>query len=285
MASIKTNIILIGMPGSGKSTAGVILAKSLGKQFIDTDILIQEEQHRTLQEIIDSDGHMALREIEENVLLKIKCKNHIVATGGSAAYSHPAMTHLKKEGFAVFLHADLDALKSRINNYETRGLAKRPDQSFQDLFDERSELYNRYADITVKSSLLTQDQVCDEIIMALDRPPFRPLSSRLQNEYDTIIIMVKLYCRKQHGESDVLCDECTELLEYSKQRLSNCPFHDQKTTCENCSVHCYKKDMRTKIRDVMRYSGPRMVWQHPVLAFRHLKDSRKKPPGPINDGK
>ena len=285
MASIKTNVILIGMPGSGKSTAGVILAKALGKQFIDTDLLIQKEQHRTLQEIVDSDGHMALREIEENVLLKVKCKNHIVATGGSAAYSHPAMTYLKKEGFAVFLHADLDALKSRINNYETRGLAKRPDQSFQNLFDERTELYNRYADITIQSSSLTQDQVCDEIIMALDRPPFRPLSSRLQNEYDTIVIMVKLYCRKHHDESAVLCDECTGLLGYAKQRLFSCPFHDQKTTCENCAVHCYKTDMRQKIRDVMRYSGPKMVWQHPVLAFRHLKDSRKKPPGPSNEGK
>ena len=284
MALKKTNIILIGMPGSGKSTAGVVLAKSLGKQFIDTDILIQEEQHRTLQEIVDSEGHMALREIEEDVLLRIKCKNHIIATGGSAAYSHPAMIHLKKEGFAVFLHADLDALKSRITNYETRGLAKRPDQSFQDLFDERSELYNRYADITVKSSSLTQDQVCDEIIMTLDRPPFRPLSDRLQNEYDTIIIMVKLFCRNHHDESGVLCDGCSELLEYAKQRLSSCPFHDQKTTCENCSVHCYKKDMRQKIRDVMKYSGPKMVWHHPVLAFRHLIDSRKKSPGQNSDG-
>lgn len=285
MASIKTNIILIGMPGSGKSTAGVILAKSLGKQFIDTDILIQEEQHRTLQEIVDREGHMVLREIEENVLLKIKCKNHIIATGGSAAYSHPAMTHLKKNGFAVFLHADLDALKSRINNYETRGLAKRPDQSFQDLFDERSELYNRYADITIKSSSLTQDQVCDEIIITLDRPPFRALSSRLQNEYDTIVIMVKIFCRKHHDKSGVLCSECSELLDYARQRLSICPFHDQKTTCQNCSVHCYKKDMKQKIRDVMRYSGPKMVWQHPVLAARHLIDSRRTPPGKTNGGK
>jgi len=168
MLQIKTNIVLIGMPGSGKSTTGVILAKSLGKEYIDTDILIQNEQQRTLQEIIDSDGHMVLREIEENVLLKVNCKNHIIATGGSAAYSHLAMTHLKKEGLAVFLHANLNALKSRIHNYETRGLAKRPDQSFQDLFDERSELYNKYADITVKSSLLTQDQVCDKIIVAID---------------------------------------------------------------------------------------------------------------------
>ncbi len=168
MTTIKSNIVLIGMPGSGKSTTGVILAKALGKEYIDTDILIQKEQHRTLQEIIDKDGHMALRDIEENVLLRVCCKNHVIATGGSAAYSHPAMTHLKKDGLTLFLHADLNALKSRIHNYETRGLAKRPDQSFQDLFDERSELYDKYADITIKSSLLTQDQVCDEVILAIE---------------------------------------------------------------------------------------------------------------------
>ncbi len=276
MTQIKTNIILIGMPGSGKSTTGVILAKSLGKEFVDTDILIQNEQSRTLQEIIDNDGHMALREIEENVLLKVKCKNHVVATGGSAAYSHPAMTHLKREGIAVFLHADLDALKSRINNYETRGLAKRPEQSFKDLFDERSELYNKYADFTVKGSLLTQDQVCDEIIMALSRSPFLPLSSQLQKEFDTMEIMVQLYCREHHQENDMVCSECIKLIEYSRERLRKCPFHNQKVTCGKCSVHCYKKDMQQKIIEVMRYSGPKMIWKHPIIALQHLINSRKK---------
>ena len=283
MAKIKTNIFLIGMPGSGKSTTGVILAKALGKQFIDTDILIQNDQQRTLQDIVDNDGHMALREIEENSLLKVNCKNHIIATGGSAAYSHAAMVHLKKAGFAVFLHADLDALKSRIHNYETRGLAKRPDQSFQDLFDERSELYNRYADITVKSSLLTQDQVCDEIITTLHHSSFRQLNSRLQKEFDTIEVMIKLYCRDHHDGKDMICDECSELLEYARKRLFNCPFHDQKASCGKCSVHCYKKDMRLKIVDVMRYSGPKMIWKHPVMAMQHLIDSRKKSPELINE--
>ena len=168
MTTIKSNIVLIGMPGSGKSTTGVILAKALGKEYIDTDIVIQKAQHRTLQEIIDKNGHMVLRDIEESVLLGVCCENHVIATGGSAAYSHPAMTHLKKEGLTVFLHANLKVLKLRIHNYETRGLAKRPDRSFQDLFDERSELYDRYADITIKSSLLTQDQVCDEVIRAIE---------------------------------------------------------------------------------------------------------------------
>jgi shikimate kinase len=163
----KSNVVLIGMPGSGKSTVGVILAKQLTKRFVDTDILIQNIAGKSLQAIVNNEGHMALREIEEKVLLSVRCKNHIIATGGSAAYSEAAMLHLKKNGAVVFLQTTLSELKARIHNYETRGLAKRPDQSFQDLFNERESLYNKYADITVEGSSLTQDQVCDEIISQL----------------------------------------------------------------------------------------------------------------------
>ena len=163
----KSNIILIGMPGSGKSTVGVILAKMLAKRYLDPDILLQNIEKRSLQDIVDTEGHMVLREIEQRVLLNIHCRNHIVATGGSAAYSEPAMLHLKEDGIMVFLHADLPALDQRIHNYQTRGLAKRPDQSFQDLFEERLVLYEKYADIRVESSLLTQDQVCDAIAQQL----------------------------------------------------------------------------------------------------------------------
>lgn len=164
MKKEKSNIILIGMPGSGKSTVGVILAKMIAKRYLDTDILLQNIEKRSLQDIVDKEGHMALREVEQRVLLGIQCRNHIVATGGSAAYGESAMLHLKSIGIIVFLHADLPTLNRRIHNYETRGLAKRPDQSFQDLFDERLVLYEKYADITVQSSNLTQDQVCDAIV-------------------------------------------------------------------------------------------------------------------------
>jgi shikimate kinase len=163
----KTNIVLIGMPGSGKSTVGIILAKMMAKNYVDTDVLIQLAEKRTLQDIVDNEGHMALRAIEERVLLDVDCRNHIIATGGSAAYSDKAMSHLKKNGICVFLHADLPTLKSRIRNYETRGLAKRPDQSFQDLFEERLSLYRTYADITIAASDLTQETVCEEIIRQL----------------------------------------------------------------------------------------------------------------------
>lgn len=163
----KSNIVLIGMPGSGKSTVGIILAKQITKRFLDTDILIQNMAGKSLQSIVDNEGHMALREVEERVLLSVRCKKHVIATGGSAAYSEQAMLHLKKNGTFVFLQTSLEELKARIHNYETRGLAKRPDQSFQDLFDERESLYRKYADITVEGSHLSQDQVCDEIIRKL----------------------------------------------------------------------------------------------------------------------
>ena len=160
----KSNIVLIGMPGSGKSTVGIILAKMMAKNFVDTDVLIQLAENRTLQEIVDSEGHMELRHIEERVLLDVNHRHHVIATGGSAAYSHKAMTHLAQDGIIVFLNADLPCLRSRIQNYETRGLAKRPDQTFQDLFDERYQLYTRYANIIVDCSLLSQEEVCNKII-------------------------------------------------------------------------------------------------------------------------
>lgn len=167
MVQVKTNIILIGMPGSGKSTVGVILAKQTSKGFIDTDVLIQTREGRSLQEIVDTDGHMVLRDIEEKVLLSVEASHQVISTGGSAAYSDPAMQHLRQDGIVVFLHADLTTLRGRIENYETRGLAKKPEQSFEDLFEERYRLYMKYADITVKNDGLTQEQVCTEIINKL----------------------------------------------------------------------------------------------------------------------
>ena len=112
---------------------------------------------------------MVLRAIEEKVLLSVTCNHHVIATGGSAAYSETAMEHLRQQGVIVFLHADLPTLQARVCNYETRGLAKRPDQSFQDLFNERLALYEKYADITIKNSHLSQEQVCAVIIGWLEQ--------------------------------------------------------------------------------------------------------------------
>ncbi len=169
MLSKKTNIVLIGMPGSGKSTVGVILAKITSKSFLDTDVLIQTTEGRTLQNIVDKDGHMVLRQVEERVLLTVNCTYHVIATGGSAAYSKLAMSHLKHEGIVVFLHANLATLRDRIQNFDTRGLAKRPDQSFTSLFKERFALYSKYADITIESDDYTQEEVCSNIIKNLKK--------------------------------------------------------------------------------------------------------------------
>jgi len=162
-----TNIILIGMPGSGKSTVGILLAKLTALDFIDTDILIQTTFKQSLQNIVDRDGYQALRRIEEEVLLRLDCREHVIATGGSAVYSDAAMAHLKSGGRVVFLQVDLATLKARVRDYNTRGLAKRPDQTVDDLFAERSALYRKYADVTIECSGLTHDEVCEKIIQEL----------------------------------------------------------------------------------------------------------------------
>jgi len=166
-APAKSNIVLIGMPGSGKSTVGIILAKLTSRHFIDTDVLIQAREQRTLQEIVDSEGYMALRRIEEEIILALSCRDHVIATGGSAVYSNPAMEHLCADGVIVFLDADLATLRSRVRDFSMRGLAKRPDQSFADLFAERVALYEKYADITINCSGLSHEEVCAEIIGGL----------------------------------------------------------------------------------------------------------------------
>ena len=170
MRTSPSNLVLIGMPGAGKSTVGIILAKQAKRAFIDTDVLIQTSQGRTLQEIIDTDGYLALRRIEEEILLGLDLRNHVIATGGSAVYSDAAMTRLKSNGIVIFLDVDLPTIESRIKDFGTRGLAKRPDQDLADLFRERCALYRKYADITIRCKEMTQEEVGAAIVRALARP-------------------------------------------------------------------------------------------------------------------
>jgi shikimate kinase len=169
MRQMRSNVVLIGMPGSGKSTVGVILAKQSSRDFIDTDVVIQTMKGESLQDIVDRDGYMALRRIEEETLLGISLRNHVIATGGSAVYSEAAMLHLKSHGVVVFLDADLPTLKTRIHDFETRGLARSPDQSLDDLYRERLPLYRKYADLVVDCGNLTHEAISAKIMEELDR--------------------------------------------------------------------------------------------------------------------
>lgn len=143
------NIILIGMPGAGKSTLGVLLAKAMGKLFVDTDIIIQQKTKRLLQDIIDNDGTDKFLRIEEDILLTVDEKNTVIATGGSAIYSEKAMEHFRKSGKIVYLHVDFAEIEKRVTNITTRGIVLKNGRTLADAFDERKPLYDKYADIVV----------------------------------------------------------------------------------------------------------------------------------------
>lgn len=161
------NIVLIGMPGCGKSTVGVVLAKRLGLGFIDTDLIIQQQAGRTLQTIVDSDGYQSLRSVEGQVLLALDVQRHVISTGGSAVYSDDAMAHLANNGVVVFLDISLAEVKRRIGDSSLRGISRHPDQTLEDLFQERFALYSRYGQITVRADQQTPDQVCEAVVREL----------------------------------------------------------------------------------------------------------------------
>jgi shikimate kinase len=166
------NVVLIGMPGCGKSTVGVLLAKRLGLGFTDTDLIIQQETGRTLQAIIDDEGYEALRRIEGQVLQSLKLQGHVISTGGSAVYSDAAMAHLASDGVVVFLDIPLAEVRRRIGDSSLRGISRHPNQSLEDLFRERLELYRRYAQLKVSANLQTADQVCEAVVAEMTRHNF-----------------------------------------------------------------------------------------------------------------
>lgn len=144
------NIVLIGMPAVGKSTVGVLIAKTLGFAFVDTDLIIQQNTGRLLQQIIDADGLDAFCIDEERAICSVTAEsNAVIATGGSAVYSRDAMLFLKRHGLAYYLSLPTEELTKRLSNITTRGIAKRPEETIEDVFRRRAELYEEYADITV----------------------------------------------------------------------------------------------------------------------------------------
>ncbi|NIA16032.1 MAG: shikimate kinase [Nitrospiraceae bacterium] len=163
------NIVLIGMPGVGKSTVGVLLAKALSWDFIDTDVHIQARERRRLQDLIDTEGMGAFRQREETAILSIDCRHHVIATGGSAVYGAEAMRHLKSSGIVVYLFLPLDPLQARVTNLDSRGVVMAPGQTFAELFEERRPLYERYADVTVDCTGLNHDEVVARVLDAIAR--------------------------------------------------------------------------------------------------------------------
>ncbi len=157
------NIVLIGMPGVGKSTVGVLLAKATRRGFLDTDVWIQSREGRTLQEILDADGLQAFVAIEAAHILSLDVRGHVIATGGSAVYRDEAMRHLKGGGPVVYLRLPLDELDRRITNMATRGVVLAPGETLAALFERRRPLYQRWADVTIDCGGRTQDEIAAEI--------------------------------------------------------------------------------------------------------------------------
>ena len=155
------------MPGAGKSTIGILLAKTLGLDFLDTDISIQVKHNQTLQQIADQDGYLVLRDYEEQILLTEDIESKVVSTGGSAVYSELGMRRLKTNALVVFLDVSLEQLEMRVTDFASRGIARRPDQSFADLFVERHALYQQYADISIDCSDLSIDEALQSVITAI----------------------------------------------------------------------------------------------------------------------
>ncbi len=160
---MKSNIILIGMPGSGKSTVGVVLAKNLGYHFIDSDLLIQEREHRLLSEIIEQEGLDRFNEIEEEVNASIEADRCVIATGGSAVYGPKAMEHLRSIGTVVYLEVSYEETADRLGDLAKRGVSIRKGQTLKDLYDERVPLYEKYAHITVSAQKFNIRNIVNDI--------------------------------------------------------------------------------------------------------------------------
>jgi len=162
--STKTNIVLIGMAGAGKSTVGKKLAELLGLAFVDTDSLIEEDQGLPLQEVLNTLGVQEFRKVEEKALLSIGHRQHVLATGGSAIYSQVGISHLQKTSIMVLLDVELATLKKRVGDFSGRGLVKTANQSFDEVFAERQPLYAKNANLIIDCSDRSVSDICKSIM-------------------------------------------------------------------------------------------------------------------------
>lgn len=165
----KNNIVLIGMPGVGKSTIGVILAKLLGYQFVDADLVIQEKEGKLLREIIEEVGAEGFIEVENRINSQIEARHSIIATGGSVVYGAEAMAHLKEIGTILYLKLPYEELNRRLHDIKGRGVVLKDGQTLQDLYEERVPLYEKYADVTVDEYQLNVEQTIEKIMELKER--------------------------------------------------------------------------------------------------------------------
>lgn len=166
---MKDNIVLIGMPGVGKSTVGVILAKMIGYQFTDADLLIQKQEGKLLHEIIAEKGTDGFIEIEERVNASIEASHTIIATGGSVVYGKKAMEHLSCIGTVVYLKVPYDTLEKRLEDIKGRGVVLKEGQTLRTLYDERTPLYEKYADIEISEYGLNVEQTVEKLLERLNK--------------------------------------------------------------------------------------------------------------------
>lgn len=166
---MKDNIVLIGMPGVGKSTVGVILAKMIGYQFTDADLLIQKQEGKLLHEIIAEKGTDGFIEIEERVNASIEASHTIIATGGSVVYGKKAMEHLSCIGTVVYLKVPYDTLEKRLEDIKGRGVVLKEGQTLRTLYDERTPLYEKYADIEIAEDGLNVEQTVEKLLERLNK--------------------------------------------------------------------------------------------------------------------
>lgn len=167
----KSNVVLIGMPGSGKSTLGIVLAKIMNKQFMDADIVIQNQCDKTLQKLIDAMGPEGFIQVENEILSGLSAENTVIATGGSAVYSDEAMRHLAEIGTVVYLKISYEQLVSRLSDLQERGVVLKGGigMSLRELYDERLPLYEKYAGITVDVDDLSITAAARKVAAAISR--------------------------------------------------------------------------------------------------------------------
>ena len=163
------NIILIGMPGSGKSSLGVVLAKKIGFGFIDSDLVIQEREGMTLERIIEKHGDAGFIQIENEVNCSISPHHTVIATGGSAVYGKEAMEHLRQIGTVIYLKLDYADIDRRLSDIKGRGVVLKDGQTLKDLYDERVVLYEKYADITIAEDGLNVEQTIEKIVAQIQK--------------------------------------------------------------------------------------------------------------------